>query len=368
VPGVSSIGLAALALVMMLHLAAPLAVGAQTTIPLCPGLTMVGAVNEPYGDYEPITTIESVGADAVNLTYSTDVRTATSIKNVNVARRVLARDLRSARLLMHWFGPNAPRTFPGSTAFGPSSAVLHDLKTKGVAEMGLVDRENSAMAGDSAVHPNVFDYEMVYRLRAVGTAPVLVPIIVNGARVSLPAIRVQGDYMDDHAEWLFLDDESSPIGLQFSQRSGGSAAPVITSRLVKISFDCDPSKGPVVSPLERSLVETGRADVYHIYFAFNSDHIRVESEPTLKEITQVLHRHPDWKLAIEGHTDSIGGGSYNLDLSQRRAAAVKAALVSRYGIDSERLTTGGAGASQPKESNATLEGRARNRRVELVRQ
>jgi outer membrane protein OmpA-like peptidoglycan-associated protein len=368
VSGVSSIHLAAAGFVMMLQVSLPLLASGQTTIPLCPGLTMVGAVNEPYGDYEPITTIESVGPDAVSLNYSTEVRTGTSIRNVNVARRVLVRDLRSARLVMQWFSPNAPRTFPGATAFGPSSAVLHALKTKGVAELALVDRENSAMPADSAVHPNVFDYEMVYRLRTVGTAPVLVPIIVNGAKVSLPAIRVQGDYMDDHAEWLFLDDESSPVGLQFSLRSGGSAGPVMTSRLVKISFDCDPSKAPAASPLEQSLLETGRADVYHIYFAFNSDRIRGQSEPTLKEIAQVLRRHPDWKLAIEGHTDSIGGASYNLDLSQRRAASVKVALVGRYGIDGERLATGGAGASQPKEGNATLEGRARNRRVELVRQ
>jgi outer membrane protein OmpA-like peptidoglycan-associated protein len=366
--GVSSTQVAAAVFMTILQVAAPLAAGAQTTIPLCAGLTMVGAVNEPYGDYEPITTIVSVGPDTVNLTYSTDVRTAASIKNVNVARRLLVRDLRSARLVMQWFSPNAPRTFPGATAFGPSSAVLHELKTKGTAELGLVDRENSAMPGDSAVHPNVFDYKMVYQLRTVGTGPVLVPLIVNDAKVSLPAIRVRGDYMDDHAEWLFLDDESNPVGLQFSQRSGGSIAPVITSRLVKISFDCDPSKAPAVSPLEQSLLETGRADVYHIYFAFNSDHIRDQSEPTLKEIAQVLRRHPDWQLAIEGHTDSIGGASYNLDLSQRRAASVRSALVSRYGIKDERLTTGGAGASQPKETNSTLEGRARNRRVELVRQ
>jgi outer membrane protein OmpA-like peptidoglycan-associated protein len=361
-----SIVFAAPAVVMVLQAAAPLTAHAQTTIPLCPGLTMVGAVNEPYGDYEPITTIVSVDPEAVTLAYSTEVRTGTSVKNVSVTRRLLVRDLRSARLQIAWFSPNAPRTFPGATAFGPSSAVLHALKANGSAELGLVDRENSAMPGDSASHPNVFDYVMPYQLRAVGRA--LVPVVVNEATVNFPAIRVQGDYMDDHAEWLFLDDESNPVGLQFSLRSAGSVGPVITSRLVKVSFDCDPAASQTASLLEQSLLENGRVDVYHLYFAFNSDRIREQSEPTLKEIAQVLRRHPDWKLAIEGHTDSIGGASYNLALSQRRAASVKGALTGRYGIAGERLTTGGAGASQPKESNATLEGRARNRRVELIRQ
>ena len=70
---------------------------------------------------------------------------------------------------------------------------------------------------------------------------------------------------------------------------------------------------------------------------------------------------------MEGHTDSLGGDAPNLDLSRRRAAAVKQALASGYGIDAGRLQTAGFGASRPKESNDTLEGRARNRRVELVR-
>jgi outer membrane protein OmpA-like peptidoglycan-associated protein len=64
----------------------------------------------------------------------------------------------------------------------------------------------------------------------------------------------------------------------------------------------------------------------------------------------------------------VGGDSYNLDLSKRRAAAVKQALVGQYNITADRLLTGGFGASRPVETNDTLEGRARNRRVELVRQ
>jgi len=78
--------------------------------------------------------------------------------------------------------------------------------------------------------------------------------------------------------------------------------------------------------------------------------------------------NPTWKLTVEGHTDNIGGDAYNLDLSKRRSAAVKQVLASRYHIAPERLATDGFGSSRPADTNETLEGRARNRRVELTRE
>jgi outer membrane protein OmpA-like peptidoglycan-associated protein len=81
----------------------------------------------------------------------------------------------------------------------------------------------------------------------------------------------------------------------------------------------------------------------------------------------VLARHPDWKLAINGHTDNIGSDAYNLDLSKRRAQAVKSALERRFSAAPSRLTATGSGKRSPKDTNDTIEGRARNRRVELVR-
>lgn len=88
----------------------------------------------------------------------------------------------------------------------------------------------------------------------------------------------------------------------------------------------------------------------------------------LREISEALRKHPEWKLTINGHTDNVGGDAFNLDLSKRRSGAVRIALSETYHIDPARLSTAGFGASQPKESNATVEGRAKNRRVELVRQ
>ena len=109
-------------------------------------------------------------------------------------------------------------------------------------------------------------------------------------------------------------------------------------------------------------------EIYGIYFDFNSATIKPDSEAVLRQISDILHKNPDWKLSVAGHTDNIGDASTNQGLSERRAAAVKNALVNEYKIAADRLTTRGYGASRPIESNSTVEGRARNRRVELQRQ
>ena len=79
--------------------------------------------------------------------------------------------------------------------------------------------------------------------------------------------------------------------------------------------------GDGLSELEQALQKTGKADIYSIYFTFNSDAIREESEPTLKMVGALMRKHPDWKLTINGHTDNIASDKYNLELSRRRSAA-----------------------------------------------
>jgi outer membrane protein OmpA-like peptidoglycan-associated protein len=119
--------------------------------------------------------------------------------------------------------------------------------------------------------------------------------------------------------------------------------------------------------IAKQLQSAGRVAVYGIYFDFNSDRLRPASNPVLREIADALKANPAWGLTIEGHTDNVGGSAYNLDLSQRRARAVRQALVTRYDIGANRLGTVGYGAGRPKASNATDAGRSLNRRVELVR-
>lgn len=120
--------------------------------------------------------------------------------------------------------------------------------------------------------------------------------------------------------------------------------------------------------LYERLARDGRVATHGILFATNSDLIRPESTPTLKEIGDMLTAHPELRLSIEGHTDSDGDDAHNMDLSGRRAAAVKTYLVQSLGINAGRLETVGFGESKPAADNATPEGKQQNRRVELVRQ
>jgi OmpA-OmpF porin, OOP family len=115
------------------------------------------------------------------------------------------------------------------------------------------------------------------------------------------------------------------------------------------------------------LAEKGRVATQGIYFDTGSDRIRPESTPTLKEIAGMLQEHPELALLIEGHTDNVGSAQANLALSDKRAAAVRQALVDRFGIAGTRLSTKGLGASKPSAPNTTPEGRQANRRVELVK-
>ena len=85
----------------------------------------------------------------------------------------------------------------------------------------------------------------------------------------------------------------------------------------------------------------------------------------LEQLAQFLNEHPDRRVQIDGFTDSVGGDSYNEELSQRRADAVKAALVSR-GVDPSRIGTEGYGKAYPVASNSDTGGRQLNRRVEVV--
>ena len=95
--------------------------------------------------------------------------------------------------------------------------------------------------------------------------------------------------------------------------------------------------------------------------------LRPESEAVLAQVAALLNDEPDWKMKIEGHTDSTGTKQGNQALSQQRAAAVVGWLV-KDGIAASRLTAVGMGDTKPVADNSTDAGRARNRRVELVKQ
>ncbi len=119
--------------------------------------------------------------------------------------------------------------------------------------------------------------------------------------------------------------------------------------------------------LMSSIKETGKVAVYGIYFDTGKSTLKPESDPTLQEVTKLLKSNPDLKLYVVGHTDNVGVYETNMKLSMERALSVVNALVSKYSINAARLTACGDGPTSPVATNDTEEGKALNRRVELVK-
>jgi len=118
--------------------------------------------------------------------------------------------------------------------------------------------------------------------------------------------------------------------------------------------------------MARSIEASGSVALYGILFDFDQATLRPESATALKEVAALLASQPDLRLLVVGHTDTAGSFDYNRALSERRAKAVVAALVGDYSSDKARLFPVGVGFAAPVASNATEDGRALNRRVELV--
>lgn len=119
--------------------------------------------------------------------------------------------------------------------------------------------------------------------------------------------------------------------------------------------------------MREQLDDSGKIVTHGIYFDVNSAVIRGESYKTLADIGQMLTDDPSLKLAIEGHTDSDGNDASNLTLSQKRAESVRQYLVDNSKVDVARLSAKGYGETKPIDANTTPEGKANNRRVELVK-
>lgn len=149
---------------------------------------------------------------------------------------------------------------------------------------------------------------------------------------------------------------------------GGDVGPLV--RVVAV--DVKPMQGGQIAfvdagAMAQAIAATGRVALYGIQFDFDEAEIKPESRPTLNEIGKFLKADPTISVVVTGHTDAKGAFDYNVDLSRRRAGAVAADLAGRYGIAADRLTPFGAGMAAPIAPNDDETGRAKNRRVELVK-
>lgn len=118
--------------------------------------------------------------------------------------------------------------------------------------------------------------------------------------------------------------------------------------------------------LAKEIEKSGRAAVYGINFDTGKALLKPESDKILGEIATLLKNNPSWKMKVEGHTDNVGLKATNQTLSHQRAAAVVTWLAG-HGVDRARLTSLGFGDTKPLADNSSEEGRAKNRRVELVK-
>ena len=345
------------------------------------GMLVVTAIADPEGDYESIKQIQSISADGITLTFHAARSKADSDKVTDVTRLALAKDLDTAHKYAELFGTHQPRSLPGTTAITASKEVFAELSEKGssqlsfqpdgmkaaignmvnlVAGFGGVSKKD--LGGDDALKQFT---EEDCELKRDGSGLFAFPVLLDDQPTTVPAVRAGCSTDDGPAEFYILNQPDYPLMLAWKLGSGSQL------QVTKISYPPPPAKSatPVASShIDQQLQENKKVEVYGIYFDFGSDQLKPESTPVLNEIAAALAAHPDWKLNVSGHTDNIGSDDSNLDLSKRRAAAVKASLVANHHIAPSRLETDGFGASRPVDTNATLAGRARNRRVELVRE
>ncbi len=341
-------------------------------IPMREGLMVIHAWGRKSGDSESINRVTKATDKYIEVADTgTYFKSPDDVKGSPGAdaRDVCVEDLQTARGLRTGFGDDGPRTSPGTTTIDVSQAVFNDLKTKGKADFRYLEwwKVQDMERGEGYLH-----WEGGVMTRAE-PGDVAFPVIVNGTPTNLQAIHATGTMVVEDkraremsksasdkpqaAELYVLDDPKNPLLLLYRMDINN-----FRIQTTEIRF---PLPQPV-KKIEQDLLKNKRAIVYGIYFDFNQDTIKPESEPVLKEIAQATADRPDWKLTIVGYTDNIGGDKYNLDLSQRRSASVKRALVERYHVDGSRLSTAGYGDASPIDTNDTLEGRARNRRVELT--
>jgi outer membrane protein OmpA-like peptidoglycan-associated protein len=219
----------------------------------------------------------------------------------------------------------------------------------------------SGRAKEQAVEGRKFDFR--YNLMENRPMPSALQIVRNyqnaarsaGGRVlhDTPEVTTIRFAKDGKEVWFAVQTSNEPSGMFITMV-------VVEKQAMQQDVTID------AKAMARDLGEAGRVAIYGILFDTGKAELKPESAPALVEIAKLLKESPALKVYIVGHTDMVADVITNVKLSQARAQSVVNALVSQHGIVSTRLIPHGDGPYAPVASNKTEEGRAKNRRVELV--
>jgi len=266
------------------------AAAASASIPLKAGMTLTDIWPDPkkqQQDVEILHTVQGVYSSTIEISSM-----RLDGKSVSYSRTLCIADMINARELETQFGPNVPQRISGATMFSLSRAEFDDLKA---------GRPSPVMYYDAyVVDGNTYKFSPETKGTFSRIEPGDVPysVIVNGERKDLSTLHIKGDLGKFSYEAWVLDDANNPLILNIIRPKDKWH---IT--YVKITF-------PVEKKIEQELAQNGRAEIYGIYFDFNSATLRPESDPVLKEISDALKNNPSWKIKIDGHTDNVGGDAY----------------------------------------------------------
>jgi len=346
--------------------AAPAQGQPAVTIPRVRNLALVQTLHIGGVDRESVVSLSEVSAAGVKYRWSfIEVHAEGDTARDTHERFVSAADLDSSSRWHQVYQRDEPLEHPGYTAYTVGAALYDKLRATGSGAFSMMsaDDESDASAfglalGVGGVPPVIVRWRGT--LTRVGSNDEPFPLLFNGRRIKVPALHLKADLTSRGKQWTpeiwILAQRDHPLILKLSDDK--RVFQTVRADLIETT-----AQG---AALDTGLAKECRIEAPGIYFEFNSALLAPASDNGLALLSDVLKRHGDWSVTIEGHTDSIGGARPNQTLSERRAEAVRARLVAA-GIAAARLKAVGYGAARPRETNSTIEGRARNRRVELAR-
>ena len=195
-----------------------------------------------------------------------------------------------------------------------------------------------------------------------GTTPLSDAAVIRNYRDAFVKIGGVVQYADASNVHMNLDKGGKTTWVRVQSWNGGQgvALYIVEEQAMQQHIVAD------AEALAKEIDLAGRVAVYGIHFDTGKAVVKDESGPALEEVSRLLQRDPDLVVFVVGHTDSVGNVDDNIDLSRRRAAAVVEVLVQEHGVDRSRLDPRGVGPLVPVATNRSGDGRAENRRVEVV--